>query len=60
MPKPKIDEATENKDFREALDKPAAVPLDTDDNDDPNADASGDSDDERPDENLAVPDDEAQ
>jgi hypothetical protein len=31
-------------------------PVDTDDNDEPDADANGDSDDERPDENQAVPD----
>jgi len=35
---------------------PPAPPVDTDDNDLPDADASGDSDDERPDENEAVPD----
>jgi len=34
---------------------PAALPVETDDNDEPNADASGDSDDEQPDENEAVP-----
>ena len=35
---------------------PPAQPIDTDDNDLPEADASGDSDDERDDENQAVPD----
>ena len=35
-----------------------APPVDTDDNDLPNADANGDSDDERPDENEAVPENE--
>ena len=33
-----------------------AEPVETDSNDEPAADASGDSDDERPDENQAVPD----
>ena len=35
---------------------PPAEPIDTDSNDEPAADANGDSDDERPDENQAVPD----
>lgn len=33
-----------------------ALPVDTDDNDLPDADASGDADDETADENIAVPD----
>ncbi len=37
-------------------DMSVTLPVDTDDNDEPNADASGDSDDEKPDENDA-PDD---
>jgi hypothetical protein len=55
MAKPKIDDATANEDFRQGLDKPAGQPVETDENDEPNADASGDSDDELPDENKAVP-----
>jgi len=35
---------------------PKSSPVDTDDTDEPSADANGDSDDERPDENQAVPD----
>ena len=38
---------------------PPTTPVNTDDNALPNADASGDSDDERPDENEAVPESSA-
>jgi hypothetical protein len=56
MTKPKFREDVANEDFRQGLDKPAKLPVDTDDNDKPSADATGDSDDETADENLAVPD----
>ena len=55
MNKPKIREDIANKDFKQGPNKPSMLPVDTDDNDRPNADASGDSDDEQDDENLAVP-----
>ena len=55
MAKPKIDDATANEDFEQGLDKPAGLPVVTDDNEEPNADSRGDSDDEQPDENEAVP-----
>jgi hypothetical protein len=61
MPKPKRDDPGD--DDIPALDDTQDLgtilpgePTDTDDNDAPNADANGDSDDERPDENEAVPD----
>jgi hypothetical protein len=64
MPKPKRDDPDDPKDLgipaiEETQDLGTMLPgepIDTDDNDAPYADANGDSDDERPDENEAVPD----
>ena len=56
MARPKIRDDNANEDFPQGLEKPSKRPVDTDDNDRPNADASGDFDDERDDENVAVPD----
>ena len=56
MPKPKPDDETEVLDLEQDLGTRPAEPVETDSNDDPAADANGDSDDERPDENQAVPD----
>jgi len=55
MVKPKIPEDVADEDFKQGLGPPSTLPVDTDDNDRPDADASGDSDDERPGENMAVP-----
>jgi hypothetical protein len=54
MPKPKPED--EAIDLEQDLGTRPAEPVETDSNDEPAADASGDSDDERPDENQAVPD----
>jgi hypothetical protein len=54
MPKPKSDPEEPAIDVERDKTILPAEPIDTDDNDDPDADASGDSDDERPDENAAV------
>ena len=55
MAKPKLTTRPQTKTSGRELDKPAGQPVETDENDEPNADASGDSDDELPDENEAVP-----
>ena len=54
MPKPKPDDEGPAIDLEQHLGTPAE-PVDTNSNDEPVADASGDSDDEREDENQAVP-----
>jgi hypothetical protein len=54
MPKPKPDDEVPAIDLEQHLGTPAE-PVDTNSNDEPVADASGDSDDEREDENQAVP-----
>ncbi len=56
MPKPKLDEEVPTIDIEEDLGTRPAEPVETDSNDVPTADANGDSDDERDDENQAVPD----
>ncbi|MFA5900199.1 MAG: hypothetical protein WC829_13935 [Hyphomicrobium sp.] len=61
MPKPKPDEEMPDVelpdvDGEEDLGTRPAEPVQTDSNDLPTADANGDSDDERDDENQAVPD----
>ena len=56
MPKPKPDEQADADDGEQDLGTRPAEPVETDSNDDAAADANGDSDDERPDENQAVPD----
>ena len=56
MPKPKPDDDAEVIDLDQDLGTRPAEPVETDSNDDPAADANGDSDDECPDENQAVPD----
>ena len=56
MPKPKLDEEVTSIDIEEDLGTRPAEPVETDSNDVPAADANGDSDDERNDENQAVPD----
>lgn len=50
------DDNASPKDELEDLGSIPTGPVDTDDNDEPYADASGDSGDERPDENQALPD----
>jgi hypothetical protein len=61
MPKPKRNDSDDEKipaldDTQDLGTILPSEPIDTDDNDEPFADANGDSDDERPDENQAVPD----
>ncbi len=56
MPKPKPDEDAEAIDLEEDVGTRPVEPVDTDSNDEPGADANGDSDDESPDENQAAPD----
>lgn len=56
MPKPKPADDTPAIDVEEDLGTRGAEPVETDSNDIPAADANGDSDDERADENQAVPD----
>ena len=56
MQKPKNKDEIDESDLKpEPGTPPPAEPIETDSNDDPEADASGDSDDEREDENQAVP-----
>ena len=54
--KPKTDQDVEATDLEQDYATTPAQPVDTDSNDERAADANGDSDDERPDENQAVPD----
>ena len=60
MPKPKPDDEVTPPDLDQNLEQDLgtrpAEQVDTDSNDEPTADANGDSDDEREDENQAVPD----
>jgi len=56
MPKPKTDDIVPPTPDDEDLTVLPGEPLDTSSNDEPDADANGDSDDERSDENVAVPD----
>lgn len=56
MPKRKPDDETPAIDLEQDLGTRPARPVETDSNDVPAADANGDSDDERADENHAVPD----
>ena len=56
MPKPKPADQADDIDLEQDLGTIPVEPVDTDSNDEPLADANGDSDDERPDENQAVPD----
>lgn len=60
MPKPKVkpnpDDETSAIDIEQDVGERPAEPVETDANDIPTADANGDSDDERADENQAVPD----
>jgi hypothetical protein len=56
MPKPKPEDETPEIDLEQDLGTRPAEPVETDSNDIPAADANGDSDDERADENQAVPD----
>jgi hypothetical protein len=56
MGKPKPDDETAEIDLEQDLGTRPAEPVETDSNDDPTADANGDADDEREDENQAVPD----
>jgi hypothetical protein len=55
-PSPKPGEEADAIDLEQDLGTRPAEPVETDSNDEPAADANGDSDDERPDENQAVPD----
>ena len=55
-PKKKPDEEANAIDLEQDRGTRPAEPVDTDSTDEPTADANGDSDDERPDENQAVPD----
>ena len=55
-PKPKPDDEPDAIDLEQDRGTRPAEPVETDSNDKPTADASGDSDDEREDENQAVPD----
>ena len=55
-PKPKPDDEPAASDLEQDLGTRPSEPVETDSNDVPAADASGDSDDERYDENQAVPD----
>lgn len=54
--KPKSTSEAEVLDLDEDLGTRPGEPVETDTNNEPLADANGDSDDERPDENQAVPD----
>jgi hypothetical protein len=56
MPKPKPDDDETAINLEQDLGTRPAEPVDTDSTDEPAADANGDSDDERSDENQAVPD----
>lgn len=56
MPKPKPDEVAAADDVEQDLATRPAEPVATNSNNRPTADANGDSDDEREDENQAVPD----
>jgi hypothetical protein len=56
MPKPKPDDEDYAIDLQEDLGTRPAEPVDTDSTDEPAAEANGDSDGERPDENQAAPD----
>jgi hypothetical protein len=56
MPKPKPDDDENAIDLEQDLGTRPTEPVDIDSTDEPAADANGDSDDERPDENQAVPD----
>ena len=56
MPKPKPEDEADAIDLEQDRGTRPAEPVETDSNDDAAADANGDSDDERPDENQAVPD----
>jgi hypothetical protein len=55
-PKPKTDDEPDAIDLEQDRGTRPAEPVETDSNDEPGADANGDSDDERADENQAVPD----
>jgi hypothetical protein len=55
MPKPKPDDEENAINLEEDFGTHPAEPVDTDSTDEPAADANGDSDDEREDENQAVP-----
>ncbi len=55
-PKPKPDDEPDAIDLEQDLGTRPAEPVETDSNDQPAADANGDFDDEREDENQAVPD----
>ena len=55
-PKAKPDDEANAIDLEQDLGTRPAEPVETDSNDEPAADANGDSDDERYDENQAVPD----
>jgi hypothetical protein len=56
MPKPKPNDDADANDLEQDLGTRSAEPVETDSNDEPTAEANGDTDDERPDENQAVPD----
>ncbi|WP_171988109.1 hypothetical protein [Hyphomicrobium sp. NDB2Meth4] len=56
MQKPKLDDETPQLDPEQDLGTRGTEAVNTDSNDTPSADANGDSDDERADENQAVPD----
>lgn len=56
MPKPRPEDDADADNLEQDLGTRAAEPVDTDSTDEPAADANGDSDDERYDENQAVPD----
>jgi hypothetical protein len=56
MPKPKPDDEVAAIDQEQDRGTRPAEPVETDLNDEPTADANGDSDDEREDENQAMPD----
>ena len=56
MPKPKPEDEPDAIDLEQDLGTRPSEPVETDSNDEPAADANGDSDDERHDENKAVPD----
>lgn len=56
MEKPKPDDEVPEIDLEQDLATRPSEPVETDSNDEPTADANGNSDDERDDENQAVPD----
>jgi hypothetical protein len=56
MEKPKPDDEVPAIDLEQDRGTRPPEPVETDSNDEPTADANGDSDDEREDENQAVPD----